>query len=1304
MIIRHYYNLLLFSLICVSLYGQDPCNLSINVPTDITLCEGETVNLAGVINGPYDSYEWLENGSPTSYQIGDDILVSTPTTFTLAATYINPINLVSNGDFESGNTGFNSDYNYNAGTGLGGLGQGSYNIDVVSPFLWTNCVSPDGNMMVMNAATVANVDVYCTDVNVEPGEDYIFTADIMNINNPPPILQFSINGVLLGSTFTGGAPCVSEEFFQTWNSGANTTATICIVNQSTVAAGNDFSLDNISFFKVCNEDASFTVTPTMFSASLTAPGVLDCSNTETEIEVIPDPVGLYNYDWANTGNIIFSSLDGSFIQVDQAGFYTVTVTDINNCTHDYTIEVSSSGQVPQVAISNSNDLDCTFTSSNLNASSPDPSLTYTWYTDLLNPPIGNSNSLTITSPGTYFVIGYDASNGCSKTEEITVEQDTITSPIDILNSGNFNCLTDTVSLSANVISGNISWSLLGTNTVLSQIDSLIIDSPGTYIAALTQDNGCASSDTITVTETTAIFDYQVSNDTLINCSILQANISVNLDTSIYEITWSTLDISYNDSLDFAIANEGTYNYIITDTIGCQQLDSISIVADLTPPEVDLISDTLRCTDPIAIIYIDDNVGTYNIQWTDLSNNIFNTDSIITNVANTYNYVVTGNNGCSTTGSVDVIAVDAIPQLSIAGDTITCKLPTIDLVSNSDVPVTDYNWTLPNNQIISTPNISTSMSGTYTLDIISDTGCTTTASYDVAVDTIAPVIVPLSDITLDCNLMILDTFAMITTDYENIVPDGSWLDLSNLGINISDEGIYTYTVYGSNGCTTQDVFIVDVDMAIPDFNLSVTNNLNCTENTATITSNINSNIASIDSILWPGQSGNDNMSTLIVNSAGGYACSIIGTNGCESSQFINVTIDTIVPQLSVSSENIDCNNTVSEIIVNATGDISVINYYTNGSLVATGNEYSTSSGSDIYIEVIGLNTCSSDTTITIGIDTSTVDFVLDADNLNCNTPNTQITINANSSYLSTDIYNSQNVYLGDENLTIDVGGSYDVTLTTSNGCTSTESINIELTLPPSIQNIESELIDCSENLIINELNILGGNAPLDILINGQIADITAPYSLEGAGNYLIEVIDQDGCSTDTTLSIIPLQNITASIIPEITLQEGETIELELIINNGSAEITNISWSPQVNLDCYDCVNPIFFGDTNTEYLVTITNINGCIVEARVAIFIAEEADIYAPNIISPNSSNTNNQGFTIFSNDGDILLIENLSIYDRWGNLIFRKEAFAANNTSLGWDGTFKNQEALEGVYTYIATVRIIGGNIKNLSGDVSLIR
>jgi len=277
--------------------------------SDYVICEPGTIFLQGAINGSYLDFSWTSDGGYfNDFDLNPSLFVDQTTRFTLMAREVGKTNLVTNGNFESGNIGFNSQYNFNPGTGLGGLGQGSYNLDVVTPFLWTNCPAIDGTMMVVNAATVPNVDVYCTDVPVLPNTDYVFTADIMNINNPPPTLQFSINGILLGTPFIGGAPCDVGMFYETWNSGSATNATICIVNQSTAASGNDFALDNIFFGEVCVDSISYTVTVKDFSITELPNDNIDCNQTEITIQSIMDPVDpTYQFLW--------STFDGDFIGV-----------------------------------------------------------------------------------------------------------------------------------------------------------------------------------------------------------------------------------------------------------------------------------------------------------------------------------------------------------------------------------------------------------------------------------------------------------------------------------------------------------------------------------------------------------------------------------------------------------------------------------------------------------------------------------------------------------------------------------------------------------------------------------------------------------------------------------------------------------------------------------------------------------------------------------------------------------------------------------------------------------------------------
>jgi hypothetical protein len=104
-------------------------------------------------------------------------------------------------------------------------------------------------MMIVNGADVPNVPVWSeAGIPVVPGTIYYFTTWIAsNYATSPAKLDFSANGVQLGSAFSGSATTgLWQEFYATWFSGSATGVTLSLVNQNTAFNGNDFSLDDIS--------------------------------------------------------------------------------------------------------------------------------------------------------------------------------------------------------------------------------------------------------------------------------------------------------------------------------------------------------------------------------------------------------------------------------------------------------------------------------------------------------------------------------------------------------------------------------------------------------------------------------------------------------------------------------------------------------------------------------------------------------------------------------------------------------------------------------------------------------------------------------------------------------------------------------------------------------------------------------------------------------------------------------------------------------------------------------------------------
>lgn len=161
-------------------------------------------------------------------------------------------NLVTNGDFSAGNSGFGSDYGFSPGNGQPpAIYDVGTNPNAIHPS-WTSFgdhTTGSGNMMIVNGSETPKAQVWFeSGITVDPNTVYHFSTWIASSYPVSPgMLDFSINGVAIGPTFTASTTTGVWQLFQaSWNSGANTTADIALVNQNLAFTGNDFALDDIA--------------------------------------------------------------------------------------------------------------------------------------------------------------------------------------------------------------------------------------------------------------------------------------------------------------------------------------------------------------------------------------------------------------------------------------------------------------------------------------------------------------------------------------------------------------------------------------------------------------------------------------------------------------------------------------------------------------------------------------------------------------------------------------------------------------------------------------------------------------------------------------------------------------------------------------------------------------------------------------------------------------------------------------------------------------------------------------------------
>jgi gliding motility-associated-like protein len=64
----------------------------------------------------------------------------------------------------------------------------------------------------------------------------------------------------------------------------------------------------------------------------------------------------------------------------------------------------------------------------------------------------------------------------------------------------------------------------------------------------------------------------------------------------------------------------------------------------------------------------------------------------------------------------------------------------------------------------------------------------------------------------------------------------------------------------------------------------------------------------------------------------------------------------------------------------------------------------------------------------------------------------------------------------------------------------------------------------------------------------------------------------------------------------------------------------------------------------------------------------------------------------------------MRIFNRWGEMVFQRANFAANDPSMGWDGTYKGRKADIDAYVYVIELICENSVVIPYRGNVTLIR
>lgn len=378
------------------------------------------------------------------------------------------------------------------------------------------------------------------------------------------------------------------------------------------------------------------------------------------------------------------------ITVENSGVYSVTLTDTFGCIQSDTVELLVHN-LPVLDLGNDTSI-CEGKSMILSTGNIE--FTHLWNT------LDTSSSISVDSSGNYDVLVTD-SFGCSKSDSIKIS----INELPIVNLGNDTALCDgqSIELNAENIDFNSVWSTGETNSKIT------VSTENIYSVEVTDDKGCIGHDSLTLlindvptidigndtticqgqfiklmaetsakkyfwntgenTQEITVFEdnwYKIEVQNRKGCvGIDSMRLTVNLlplvnlgkDTTICKGQDMTLDATNSGASylwstgetksSINASNSGVYSVVVSDPIGCEEKDSITLnVREL--PSVNLGNDKLICENESIILKSNFGSG-YDVLWQDGSNE----KQITVNKKGIYKVTVTDNIGCFAEDEVEV---------------------------------------------------------------------------------------------------------------------------------------------------------------------------------------------------------------------------------------------------------------------------------------------------------------------------------------------------------------------------------------------------------------------------------------------------------------------------------------------------------------------------------------------------------------------------------------------------------------------------------------------------------------------------
>lgn len=1021
---------------------------------------------------------------------------------------------------------------------------------------------------------------------------------------------------------------------------------------------------------LCQSTDSITITePELVTADLLERINVLCNGDNSGLATIEAAGGhpAYSYLW-NT----LPPQSGATVSNLSAGFYTVTITDINGCTGNLEVEIEQpdapiSGSLVTTNILCNGDSTGSATASIQGGTPP---YIYSWSSDA-----NETDSVITDLPAGNYALTVKDANGCTFVIPFNISQPPPIS-ISILSQSNVLCAgSNTGSITANASGGAGSYTYTWNTDPVSTGTTINNLGAGTYTVEVSDLNGCTKSLDVAITEPDSLDIIVIvqTNPTCAESSDGALEVAATGGTEPYTYSWNTVPLTAGPALSGKGA--GTYEVNVTDTNGCSSTLSIDLIA----PDPIIItkesSQNVLCNGAstgAATVSVTGGTPDYTYSWNDPLNQT--TASASNLPAGDYTVTVTDGNGCTAQLNISITEPEFPLGVSlVSSNDVMCfgdSSGSATVIGTGGSGSYSYLWDDANTQQTATAN--NLVAGTYNVTVTDNNGCDTPVILEVIITepaSILAITLTPSSFLGGVNVVCAED-STATIDLEitgGIAPYSILWDLPGLDTSTDEDlsnlapGTYSVTVTDDNGCEqTQSITLVAPTPI--EITYQMTPSLCFGSPTGTIELQISGGIPDY-TVLWNGPGGFTSSDLSLNTLEGGiYYLSITDSNGCVYLDAVTVTQpeDLIIQVDSLSDYNgfnTSCwNSSDGAIYITPSGGTEPYSYQWN-----TAGDPNFSNQQDIMNQMAGTyeavlfdaNGCIQNQFIDLTApDTLDVDFNLSlfnsGFNISCN-GESDGSIEAIPSGGTPDysfLWIGSNGYGPVSANPIEdlSAGEYSVLVSDANGCSYSESITLIQPAPFSISlatnTINGNNISCNgaEDGTIN-LSITGGAQPLIIVWTGPDGFTSSDEDLFNlpAGEYCVDVTDANDCIQSQCITLTEPEPITIVLSPSLygnglNLNCDDSADgiITTNVTGGTSPLT-YSWSGPSNFT--SSATDIFVLNEG-NYCLTISDANGCQETSCITLFAPDPIEIVLDSLTSPacNAGNTASIEVTIEGGD------------------------------------------------------------------------